>query len=89
MNKEQRDLKWLRTNLIITKQENQAMYLCMERRSYAEVGKIMGVSRGRVLQLINSHKWHSKKESQVHSPRRDEIYELLPQIDFIKSIYEN
>lgn len=88
MSKEQDNLKWLRTKLIITKQENQAMYLRMEKRSYAEIGEIMGLSRGRIFQLVGKYKRQIKKESKVFSPRRDEILELLPQIDFIKSIYE-
>jgi transposase len=89
MSEEQSDLKWLRSKLIITEQENQAMYLRMEGRSYAAVGKIMGVSRNRILQLVDKYERQSKKESQVHLPRRNEIDELLPQINLIKSICEN
>lgn len=89
MIKEQSNFEWLRTESILTEKENQAMYLCMEGRSYAAVGKIMGVSRSRILQLVAKYQRRCKQEGQMHLPRRQEVDELLPRIDSIKSIYKN
>jgi hypothetical protein len=89
MTKEHSNKEWLRTRVILTKQGNQAMYLYMEGHSLQAVGNIMGLSRTRILQLVQKYQRHCMQEGQVNTPRRNEVDELLPHIDSIKSIYEN
>ena len=80
---------WLRNSATLTEKENQAMYLYMEGRSYKEVGEIMGLSRSRIHQMISKYQRDCKQEGKNQLPRRQEVGELLPHIDLIKSIYEN
>lgn len=83
------DYSWLRNAGVLTEKENQAMYKYMEGRSYKEVGEIMDLSRSRIHQMISKYQRDCKQEGKSQLPRRQEVDELLPQIDLIKSIYEN
>ena len=49
----------------------------------------MGLSRSRIHQMISKYQRDCKQEGKNQLPRRQEVGELLPHIDLIKSIYEN
>ena len=83
------DYSWLKNAATLTEKENQAMYLYMEGRSYKEVGETVGLSRGRIHQMVSKYQRDCKQEGKNQLPRRQEVDELLPHIDLIKSIYEN
>lgn len=68
--------------------ENLALYLRMEKRTYRDVAKVMGISLERVRQLILKCERRCKYEAQKQIATTDEVAMLLPHIDSIKAIYE-
>jgi DNA-directed RNA polymerase sigma subunit (sigma70/sigma32) len=68
--------------------ENLALYLRMEKRTYREVAKVMGISLERVRQLVLKCKRRCAQEAQKQIPYAQEVAALRPHIDSIKAIYE-
>ena len=83
------DYSWLRNAGFLKEKETQIMYLCMEKRTHKEVGKIMNLTRSRICAIVKKYKRDCKREGEIKLPRKQEVDELLPQIELIKSIYEN